>query len=131
MLRTIIILFTLSIVLSLSSCSKKQGDENMEHKSFNFKDILFDEMATEYNINEKGCIRDVETAIIFADTIFISIFGDGYNNWDLPLIAYFDESEDLWMVQTQLPDDILVMGGCTYIIFKKSNAEIIAIWGTL
>ena len=127
-----IILISLLLVLS-TSCSEtesgvlKTEGELMEYSSFKFEDFWWDENALNYILNDVGGIKDAETAASFADVLFKSMFGDDYNNWGLPLKVSFDESEGLWMAQTQMPQDSSWVGGLKYIAFRKSNAEIVGI----
>jgi len=102
-----------------------------------FEEITITELikrATDYAF-EEGCVRDESTAIAIADAIFRGIYGEDYNDiphWDgttsdgLPLLAFYNEDEESWLIRTQLPDGI--DGVDFYVIIRKSNAEVIGIW---
>jgi hypothetical protein len=80
------------------------------------------------NVFEEGCIRDEQSAAKIADIIFKVVCGENYNTYELPLLVYFDDIKQEWLIKTQLPDNKDIVGSSIYIIIKKSNAEVVAIW---
>jgi len=79
------------------------------------------------NIFNEGCIRNETAAIEIASSIFESVYGEDFDN-GMPLSASYNEKMNTWLVKTQLPDGS--DGGNKYIVLKKSNAEVVAIWAT-
>ena len=119
---------------SSEKISFKNAESSPEEISFEDEDEDMDEFritgikrSITANIIENGCIRDEQSAAEIAAAIFKSVFGEN-SDYDLPLIVDFDEKEQNWLIMTQLPKNML--GGSLYIIIKKSNAEVVAIWGT-
>ena len=98
-----------------------KGDGNMEE--FNITDDV-DLITT--NIIEKGCVGDEQSAAEIATAIFKSIYGKNFNEYKLPLWVFYDDTEQEWLIKTQLPKN--AAGGSKYLIIKKSNAEVVAIW---
>jgi len=86
-----------------------------------------DKNVTE-NIFNTGCIRNATDAADVARILFQTIYGDNFD-CGMPLIVAFDDAEQVWLIQTQVPK--WTDGGGKYLIIKKSNAEIVGIWGTL
>ena len=86
------------------------------------------ERTTNY-LFANGCVATEEDAVKIAEIIFESVFGKDYNDLGLPLVVGFDDNTEVWMIKTQLPRNWL--GGCKYLSFRKSNAEIVDIWATL
>lgn len=77
------------------------------------------------NIFENGCVRDEQCAAEIAAAIFKSVYGENFD-YGLPLVLNFNDSKQEWLIRTQLPKNM--DGGSKYIIIKKSNAEVVAIW---
>ena len=88
---------------------------------------VFDDMVPFIDqIFDEGIVRDEEVAIEIATIIFESVFGPDFNHRGLPLLAAFDSDDQVWLVRTQLPED--VFGREFHLILNKRNAEVIAIW---
>ena len=137
MKKIIIIAIFFVIVLNiLIGCQQDDPVSSQELSSEEISKIIkeFELTLTYKEITEhilsEGCVRDKTTAISIASAIFKTVYGDDFNDYNLPLIAIEETIEQCWYVRTQLPDDINLEGGYKYIIIRKSNAEVIAIWAT-
>lgn len=120
----------LLVIIALMSCScgeqiinATEGEKDMVSE---FK-ITDTQKKITKNIFETGCIKDETAAIEVASAILKSVYGEEFDN-EMPLVVHFNEKEATWLVKTQLPDGF--EGGSKYIIIKKSNAEVVAIWAT-
>ena len=81
---------------------------------------------SKYIFNE-GCIRNEESAAKIAEIIFESVFGEFFD-YELPLLVDFDKIDQNWLIMTRIPENH--MGIRKYLIIRRSNAEIVAIWKT-
>ena len=79
------------------------------------------------NIFDMGCVNNEEDAEAIARIIMTSVFGKDFDH-GLPLLVRFYDEEQVWWIESQLPKNM--DGGAHHIIIKKSNAEVVAIWGT-
>ena len=122
----VVVLIGAFLLASAKSSSTRisfvKGDGNME--DFEITEITRSITA---NVYENGSIRDEQSAAEMAAAIFKSVYGENFDD-GLPLMVYFDDDEQNWLIKTQLPNNML--GGSKYIIIKKSTAEVVAIWGT-
>ena len=98
-------------------------DENIMEE-FEITDVVSRITGT---IFAEGCIKNENDAAEIAKVILKSAYGENFDH-GLPLDVNFDDIKQEWLINNQLPDG--VEGGQLYIIMKKSNAEVIAIWGT-
>ena len=110
----------------LVACSSNEFENNgIFHGSFQLTATKMD--ITKRNF-EVGCIPDEETAIIVAKNIFSAIYTKTYMS-DLPtrfpLSATFDEKNQVWLIQNHPVD---MEGGALFLIIRKRNAEVVAIW---
>ncbi|MDP4153645.1 MAG: NTF2 fold immunity protein [Bacillota bacterium] len=78
-------------------------------------------------IPARGYIPDAETARKTADTILHSIYGNEINN-EKPFIVRFDEKNQVWIVEGQLPHNQL--GGTAYIVIRKKDGKVLSVWHT-
>lgn len=101
-----------------------RNSNNTTNNEFN---ITYAEKSISQHIFDEGCVRDETDAAEIATVIFRSVYGDDFDN-GLPLIVDFDDKKQTWLIKTQLPEGML--GGSHYLIIKKSNAEVVAIWAT-
>ena len=97
-----------------------KGDGNIEE--FRITEIA--KSITEH-IFASGSVRDEQSAAEIAATILKSVYGKDFG-YGLPLIVNFDDVKQEWLIKTQLPKNMV--GSVKYIIIKKSNAEVVAIW---
>jgi len=113
-----------SLVLpsALSNVKNIKGDNSMNE--FKITDTI---KSISNNIFDDGCVRNEKDAVEIATVMFKSIYGETFD-YGLPLIVNFDDKEQVWLIKTQLPENML--GGSKYIIIKKSSAEVVAIWAT-
>jgi hypothetical protein len=131
LLLVTVVLIVAAITYFSNSFSRKnteQGDIYVENyvneNEFEITDVA--NTITE-NIFSSGCVRNVEDAAEIAKIILRSVYGEDFDN-ALPLTVKFDAKKQEWLINTQLPDG--VQGGQLYIIIRRSNAEVVAIWGT-
>lgn len=80
------------------------------------------------NIMEAGCARDEKTATGIATSVLTAVYGEGFDD-GFPLLAFYDSATGCWLIKTQFLSVDGSSGG-KYIIIRKSNAEIVGIWGT-
>jgi len=106
---------------SLANIDDTKGGDTM---NFEITDMM---MSITKNIFDMGCVRNEKDADAIARIIFTSVYGNDFDR-GLPLLVQFDDEEQVWKIETQLPEDSL--GGSVHMIIKKSNAEVVAIWGT-
>lgn len=78
-------------------------------------------------IPTKGYVPDAITARKLAEAILYSIYGESLNK-KKPFIVKFDEKNQVWIVEGQLPQNY--DGGIPYIIIQKSDGKILAVWHT-
>jgi hypothetical protein len=113
-------------------------DENngiwiVKSKNENFYEILLEKRTAEViSIKKDGELRsliiDENCAEKIAFIIFKSICYDGFDS-GLPLMLKYDEDNEIYLIKNQVPEGLF--DGGVYMIMKKSNAEIIAIWADL
>ncbi|MDR0889999.1 MAG: YbbC/YhhH family protein [Oscillospiraceae bacterium] len=72
-----------------------------------------------------GTIDSAQSAKEKAEEIWIEIYGDTAKN-KKPYIVSFDELNQVWMVQGTLPNNWV--GGVPYIIFRKADGKVLAVW---
>jgi len=82
------------------------------------------------DIPNKGYIPDAKTARNIARKIFIKKFGyiDTYIN-NKPFTVEFDEKNDVWIVSGNMRKQ--QAGGVPFVILRKSDGKVIAIWHDL
>lgn len=119
---TIIAIFAFAVLIGgyfliTSKSSSKKDDGNIEEEIRSITENIFAE----------GCVPDEGSAAEIAAVILKSVYGENFDN-GLPLVVNFDDVKQEWLIRTQLPKDMC--GGSKYIIIKKSNAEVVAIWAT-
>lgn len=72
-----------------------------------------------------GPIPNAETAMAQAETIWTEIYGEQVKS-KKPYQVFYDEEADVWLVTGTLPDGF--NGGVPYIMIRKSDGEVLAIW---
>ena len=130
MKRNYIILIILLFGL-ISACEKTNTLYEYEKGEFGVKEFEITDSKLSFSepVFEKGCVQNEQVAAEVALPILKSIYGDNCDS-GLPLIVGFDEKEENWLIRTQLPKDPNIDGGNCYIVIRKRNAEVVAIWGT-
>lgn len=74
---------------------------------------------------EKDYIPDEQTAAEIGAAILKSVYGESIRE-RLPFVVFFNEERQEWLVRSQTPKRWEGVVG--FIVLKKSNAEVVAIW---
>ena len=101
--------------------------EKSKVKSFSLNDQTYYLQAIQDFPSDKylGEILNAEQAKEKAIKEWLDLFGNKINN-EKPYQVFFDEENDVWLVKGTLPKGR--KGGVAYILIKKSDGKILAIW---
>ena len=124
------VIFLIAICVSACSLSLSNSLPNTEDKEE--KDVIGFEIpeiarSISENIFNMGCVSNEKDAEAIGRIILTSIYGEDFD-CGLPLLVGFDDEGQVWRIESQLPEGWV--GGANHIVIKKSNAEVVAIWGT-
>ena len=123
----IIICGILLIVLLIGGIIINNYFEKAKVQSFSLDDQTYYLQAIQDFPSDKylGEILNAEQAKEKAISEWLNLFGDKINN-EKPYQVFFDEENDVWLVKGSLPKGR--KGGVAYILMKKSDGKILAIW---
>ena len=125
--RIMIICGLLLIVVLVGGIIIYNYFETARVKPFNLKDQTYYLQAIQDFPSDKylGEISNAEQAKEKAINEWLDLFGDKINN-EKPYQVFFDEENDVWLVKGSLPK--WRKGGVAYILIRKSDGKILAIW---
>ncbi|MDR0286373.1 MAG: YbbC/YhhH family protein [Clostridiales bacterium] len=73
-----------------------------------------------------GTTENVQQAKEKAESVWIEIYGKDEKKWHKPYEVFYDEYEEVWLVMGSLPSN--TDGGVPYILIKKSDGKVLAVW---
>lgn len=125
--RIIIICGILLIVVLTGGIIIYNDFEKAKVKSFSLNDHPYYLQAIQDFPSNKylGEILNAEQAKEKAINEWLDLFGDKINN-EKPYQVFFDKENEVWLVKGSLPKGS--KGGVAYILMKKSDGKILAIW---
>ena len=99
----------------------KVGDFNLSE----YYDII-----TEFSSDRVlGPVDDAKTAKEKAEHLWVEIYGE-FVREEKPYQVFFDKTNDVWLVTGTLPQPLFgeVVGGVAYILLRKVDGKVLAVW---
>lgn len=79
-----------------------------------------------------GPIPDAPAASQQAESVWINTFGETVED-EKPYIVSFDSENGVWLITGTLPpntQDRITLGGVAYILMRKEDGKVLAVWHT-